>query len=68
MGGDFNSLFGHDPCQGVTKELKVSYECLEPPQEELCPIPNESQPNASMNGLNIHSCGVGEEPGASNVR
>ena len=67
MGGDYNKDFG-DPCVGVDKHLLVRYECLEPPQEEVCPITNNSISNATMQVFNFHVCGLGREPSASKMR
>ena len=67
MGGDYNQHFG-DPCDGVDKRLVVRYECLEPPQEEVCPMTNNSISNATREVFNFHVCGLGTEPGAAKMR
>ena len=63
-------IFGGDPCVGVPKELKVNYECLNPPEEMLCPIPKNPPPNTIRNETNTkdHPCGYDKEPGAASIR
>ena len=65
---DFNDFFG-DPCRGTSKYVKVIHECLPPPKEKLCPVPNkyELPPNTTMNVTNEHACGLGMKPGTPKV-